>query len=70
MTDRIDGDPVHGELPIPEQLLRVAMCGAQSGRRSFPHLPAPVVDWPVTGCARSVVAESVLVRHQLLMLNP
>jgi hypothetical protein len=62
--------PVHGELQIPEQFLRVAMCGAQSGRDSFPHRPPPVVDWPVTGCARFVVAESVLARHQLLMLNP
>ena len=36
----------------------------------FLHLPATVARLAGPGGARSVVAESVLVEHQLLILNP
>ena len=46
----------------------VGSCGARS-RRPFLHLVATVARVAGPGGARSVVAESVLVKHQLLILN-
>jgi hypothetical protein len=64
--------PEHGELQIRERFLGfrdlVGSFRARSGRR-FLHLLATVAQLAGPGGARSVVAESVLVKHQLLILN-
>ena len=64
--------PVHGELQIREHFLGSAILLGWAVRDLavlFLHLLATVARLAGPGGARSVVAESVLIKHQLLILN-
>jgi hypothetical protein len=68
-----DPPPVHGEFQSREHFVaRIAILRGLSGARSGRPLSASAGDRrPArrSGRARSVVAESVLVKHQLLIVN-
>jgi len=63
---------VDGELPKPEHFLDFARWHDRAMRDLvvlFLHLLATVARLAGPGSARAVVAESVLIKHQLLILN-